>query len=134
MKKMVGFKNYAGILGIDNDLIEELELAGIEYYKLPIPCSGEVSTRIIGEITGSGWRFSRAWTYWVAEGPGIPPYDAEKLHKKYGKVVRVAGHCGSPSPIEWYGGFGCGSYHVDTLGGLKALADTIKEIMARNKR
>ncbi len=125
-------KNYAGVEGCDDALIEELELAGIEYCKLPIKTSGEVPTSVIGEIKGSGWGFVRAWTYWVAKGPGIPLEDAMKLHDKYGQVVRVSGHCGCPSPLEYYRGFGCGSYHVDTLRGLKALADTIKMIMARN--
>ncbi len=127
-------KNYAGVQDCDNALIAELYHADIEHYVMPIKSSGEVSTKIIGEIKGSGWGFHRAWTYWVCTGPGIPPKEAEELHKKFGDVVRVSGHCGCPSPLEWYKGFGCGLYHVDTLDGLKALADTIKNILKWNNR
>lgn len=125
-------KNYAGIEDCDEALIEELEFAGIEHYKMPFILTSEVPTRIIGQIKNTQWGFERAWTYWVAKGPGVPPFFAEKLHKEYGQVVRVAGHCGCPSPLEWYKGFGTGLYHVDTLEGLKALADTIKLVMNRS--
>lgn len=125
-------KNYAGVEGCDDAIIAELYYADIEHYVMPVKFNGEVPTRILGEIKGSGWRFKRAWTYWVCEGPGIPPKEAVELHKEYGRVVRVSGHCGCPSPLEWFKGFGCGLYHVDTLKGLKALADMIKKIMAKN--
>lgn len=127
-------KNYAGVEGCDDALIEELELAGIDFFRLPVKMSTEVPTCIMGEIEGTGWCFERAWTYWMAKGPGIPLEDAMILHKNYGDVVRVAGHCGCPSPLEWYKGFGCGSYHIDTIRGLKALADTIKKIMKENTK
>jgi hypothetical protein len=74
------------------------------------------------------WHFTRAWYYWSAEGPGIPCDIAEKLHATHGKQVRVAGHCGCPSPSEWFKGFAVGSYHIDTPEGLKALADVIRSI------
>jgi hypothetical protein len=74
---------------------------------------------------------SQSWRYWVAEGPGIPPDDAERLHARFGRVVRVDGHCGAPSPREWFGGFAVGLYHVDTQEGLGALAVTIREVAAR---
>jgi len=122
-------KNYAGVADCDDGIIRELKYAGIEYTKFSRPFDGEVPTSVIGEIKGSGWGFERAWTYWVCRGPGIPADVAEKLHKEYGQVVRVAGHCGCPSPKEWYKGFGVGLYHVDTLEGLKALADVIKGIL-----
>ena len=125
-------KNYAGVEGCDNALIAELKFADIGYTKFRFHPSGEVPTHVIGHIDPSGWGFERAWTYWVAEGPGIPVEEAEELHEKYGQVVRVSGHCGCPSPLEWFKGFGVGLYHVDTLEGLKALADTIKEIVAKN--
>ena len=127
------FKNYAGVKDCDSDMERELKSAGIASLKLFSIQSGEVPTHIMGFINEAGWSFERAWTYWVAEGPGIPPKDAEKLHAKFGQVVRVAGHCGCPSPTEWYKGFGCGSYHIDTQEGLKALADTIKDILRRNE-
>ena len=44
------------------------------------------------------WTFERAWYYWIAKGPGIELSEAQALQAKHGKVVRVAGHCGSPIP------------------------------------
>jgi hypothetical protein len=104
----------------------------MEDFVLPFKSGGEVPTKVRGHLDPSSWLFERAWTYWVCKGPGIPPKEAVELHKAYGRVVRVSGHCGCPSPLEWYKGFGCGLYHVDTLKGLKALADMIKKIMAKN--
>lgn len=89
--------------------------------------SGEVKTSVIGTLYG--WEFKRAWYYWMCSGPGIDVVTAERLHAAHGKTVRVAGHCGCPSPREWFKGLACGSYHVDDAEGLKALADTIKELV-----
>ena len=85
----------------------------------------EVDTSIAGEL--HQWSFRRAWSYWVAEGPGLPPTYATPLHEAHGNDVRVDGHCGSPSPLEWHKGFAVGMYHVDTPTGLKALADALKQ-------
>lgn len=92
--------------------------------------SGEVKTSVRGTL--HGWSFERAWYYWVASGPGIAVDDAEKLHAEHGRSVRVAGHCGCPSPREYYNGLACGSYHIDDPAGLRALADCIKGIVARS--
>lgn len=89
--------------------------------------SGEVKTSVRGSL--HGWTFERAWYYWIAKGPGIELSEAQALQAKHSKVVRVAGHCGSPSPLEWFKGLAVGSYHVDSPEGLKALADTIKKIV-----
>lgn len=127
-------KNYAGTKDKDKEIAAELTAAGIEAVKLPESLResrGEVKTIVIGQL--GPWGFRRAWYYWVAEGPGIPPVYAEDLHKRFGKEVRVAGHCGCPSPLEWYKGFAVGDYHVDTQEGLKALADTIKMVMGDAK-
>ena len=129
-------KNYAGRNDVDNELREELTLAGIEVYEVPELMRGKVSSEIGTIITGSlhGWSFQRAWYYWVAKGPGIEVEAAEKLHAKFGKEVRVAGHCMCPSPREWYKGLAVGYYHVDTQEGLRALANTIKDIVEREKK
>lgn len=92
--------------------------------------SGEVKTSVIGSL--HGWEFKRAWYYWMASGPGIEVAAAERLHAAHGKTARVAGHCGCPSPREWFKGLACGSYHVDDADGLKALADTIKALVSHN--
>ena len=91
--------------------------------------SGEVKTSVMGVL--HGWTFKRAWYYWTAEGPGIEVTAAEALHATHGQQVRVAGHCGCPSPTEWFKGLAVGDYHVDTPDGLKALADTIKALVSR---
>lgn len=92
--------------------------------------SGEVKTYIIGSL--HGWEFKRAWYYWMCKGPGIDVETAERLHASHGKSVRVDGHCGCPSPREWFKGLACGSYHVDTAEGLKALADTLNELVSKS--
>lgn len=105
----------------------ELQAAGIPDHDLNfIPNHTEVPSTVVGGI--KAWGFRRAWYYWCASGPGIPPDIATALHKRHGTKVRVNGNAGCPSPLEDNHGFAVGSYHVDNLEGLKALADTIKEI------
>ncbi len=127
-----GFPNVAGHENTDAIVIAELEAAGICHYSAEWfrRGEGEVKAAIRGMLDPSGWGFQRKWYYWVADGPGIPPEDAQKLHDEFGKEVRVKGHCGCPGP-EHCMGFAVGSYHVDTPRGLKALADTIKGVLAR---
>jgi hypothetical protein len=117
----------------DKDCAAELEAAGIPVVKLePLRKQGEVQTAVRGEL--GPWMFTRAWRYWVAEGAGLPLDLAERLHEKFGKTVRVEGHCGCPSPREWGKGFAINSYHVDDAEGLKALADAIKEVMEAHEK
>ncbi len=122
---MTLFPNLAGSDTSDEVCARELEAAGIEVVQLPKVCRyGEPDTIVMGQL--GPWGFKRAWYYWVATGPGIPPIEAEALHEKHGKVVRVDGHCCAPSPLEWFKGFAVGHYHVDAPEGLTALAETIK--------
>lgn len=126
---MNGFPNMAGKPDIDDALAAELEAAGIHAGRYPFLKNEkhEVDTSVRGDL--HGWRFERAWYYWRCSGPGIEVAAAERLHAEHGKDVRVAGHCGCPSPTEWYDGLAVGDYHVDTPAGLKALADTIKSLV-----
>jgi len=127
--------NYAGRDDIDEELTIELTTAGISVVLLPEilrKSRGEVKSIVVGDLYG--WEFTRAWYYWVATGPGIPPVKAEALHATHGKVVRVAGHCGCPSPLEWYKGFAVPMYHVDTQEGLNALAAVIRIIGENAKK
>lgn len=121
-----GFPNYAGKSDIDDALVAELEVAGIQPYRLPelLRKKGEIKTIIVGTL--HGWTFERAWYYWRAEGPGLPPKYADALHVRFGKEARVAGHCGCPSPLEWYKGFAVGDYHVDSPRALAGLALALK--------
>jgi len=124
-------KNAAGDKDCNIYLRKELETAGINV--IPIEGNpGEVPSAIMGEL--NRWTFKRAWYYWIAWGPEIPFSDADRLHETYGQEVRVAGHCGCPSPREWYGEAGpqprrgVPDYHIDTQEGLGALADVIRSL------
>ena len=122
------FRNMAGVPDIDDAMIAELRAAGIgplsmNLFKDP---KQEVSTSVKGALFG--WIFERAWYYWVARGPGISLEYAIPLHESYGTSARVEGHCGCPHPLEYLRGFAVGLYHVDTPQGLKALADTIRQV------
>lgn len=120
-------KNYAGMSDKDDDIATELETAGITVHRIEcLRDRGEVKTSVVGEL--HQWGFDRAWYYWIAKGPGIPPVYANELHESHGKEVRVNGHCGCPSPFEQLHGFAVGLYHVDTQEGLNALAETIRKV------
>jgi len=119
--------------GVDAILEDELKSAGIKITRLPEfmreSSGGEPRSCIAGSL--HGWSFRRAWYYWIAKGPGIPPRDAMDLHKAHGKSVRVEGHLQCPSPAEYLHGFAVGSYHVDNADGLAALAATIERIFTQ---
>lgn len=124
------FPNQAGDLdNTDHVLASELQKAGIEVNEREFlrRRNREVKSSIIGSL--HGWTFERAWYYWIAKGPGIELEAAERLHKSHGRSVRVDGHCGCPSPREWFKGLACGHYHVDDQEGLNALAETINQIV-----
>jgi len=93
--------------------------------------NGEVVAYTVGTLYG--WKFTRAWLYWCAEGPGLDFDLATQLHETHGREVRVAGHCGCPSPLEWYKGMAVPNYHIDSPEGLKALADAIRGQVARSE-
>jgi hypothetical protein len=117
----------------DKILAAELDMAGITHNPQEESCvrlitkGHEVETGVMG--FWNGWKFERAWYYWVCTGPGIPLKEAELLHAKFGKDVRVDGDCSCPSPRERFKGLACGSYHVDSQAGLNALAATIKGLV-----
>jgi len=104
----------------------ELKAAGINVHIMSMVRRSEVPSQAIGTL--SMWAFERCWYYWSARGPGLPVEVAERLHISHGTQVRVDGHCGCPSPREWFKGFGVGSYHIDTPAGLKALADALRSV------
>ncbi len=111
---------------IDRFVQAELNAAGITPHKLPYGPNGEVPTRYIGLL--HSWDFQRAWRYYIAKGPGIPPDVAQRFHQVWGHEVRVDGHCGCPSPLEWFKGFAVGQYHIDTQEGLNAFAGLLRSI------
>jgi len=128
MKRIV--KNLAGDANCDIDIVKELELAGIPYHRFGTKMGGEVPSHIVGFL--NGWKFERAWYYWVAKGDDnlLLFEHAEPLHEKFGSEVRVSGHCGCPSPKKWFDKpyhIGVSFYHIDSQDGLNALAAAIKD-------
>lgn len=134
------FANMAGVTeGLDAKLTEELRLAGIPTLEdsagpmtpfvanLLSEQAGEVKSAVRGSLYG--WEFKRAWKYWMCSGPGIEAKAAERLHDEHGHFVRVDGDAGCPSPLERYKGLAIGNYHVDDAEGLRALANTIRELV-----
>lgn len=95
-------KNLAGNPGADGHVVRELLAAGIEI----VPddsLQGEVPATIVGQL--AGWRFFRAWYYWIASpikpNRGLPIDQAVKLFDQYGKQVRAGGDCACRGPWTW---------------------------------
>jgi len=113
---------------VDETIKKELQEAGIDIlsFKVPESMRGEVPLTIWGE--SHKWIFKRAWYYYVAEGPGIPPDVAEEFHKEWGTQCRVDGHCGCPSPLEWNEGFATDHYHIDTQESMTAFVKLLAKV------
>jgi hypothetical protein len=131
-------KNAAGDTNCDEYISKELEEAQISYERMDLfkQSNGEVPSAIIGFL--DGWKFRRAWYYWIAEAKGtLLLFEfADELHQKFGKDVRVSGHCAAPAPRAWCSKpwqMGVDFYHVDTQEGLNALAEAIRKQTESNK-
>ncbi|KKK73177.1 hypothetical protein LCGC14_2896430 [marine sediment metagenome] len=122
-------KNLAGDANCNADIERELLEAGIKVIEeTPENKYAEVAWRLIGTLCG--WRFTRAWYYWVARTQynPLPMAAAEELHQELGTEIRVDGHCGCPGPIEWWKEGGrADRYHIDTQQGLNAFAEALKK-------
>ena len=82
----------------DKKVKEELQIAGIPVVRVGL-INNEVKTYYIGIL--NGFVFIRAWRYWVVKG-NMPLENAQYLYDNYKDLnIRVAGHCGNPSPDEW---------------------------------
>ena len=130
-------KNLAEDKDCDIEIKQELEIAKIPIHEFSFELRGEVPSKILGFL--DGWKFERAWYYWVvtSEKNLLLFKYADPLHKKYGKAVRVDGHCGCPSPREWHSDpyyLGVSSYHVDSQLGLCKLVEAIKKQTEDNKK
>jgi len=95
-------KNLAGNAQCDSDLVRELLTAGIKI--VPIERgNSEVPFSFVGEL--NGWRFSRAWYYWVAHpvqpNRGLDIEKARKLYATNGKEARAGGDCACRAPETW---------------------------------
>lgn len=119
--------NCAGNQECDRHIRFELRHAGVNVVEhAEVPPHTEVRYHVSGKL--HGWTFRRAWMYWVAEGGPLSLAAAERLYADpCGKDdVRVGGHCGCPAPT---GAVDC--YHVDSVLGLRLLADMIREMHGR---
>lgn len=128
---MIFLNNLAGKDNINEIVSNELNLAGLT----PTNYLGELLyDRDRSEVKTTvycqqySWLFTRAWSYWVAKGNALPPAVAQDLWDKWGDVVRTEGHCGCPSPLNYNHGLGVSMYHIDSVDGLKALADCLKSV------
>lgn len=72
-----------------------------------------------------GWKFHRAWYYWVAsanQGESVPAEEAVRLDEALGNVLRVDGFAGGKRPTGSVRG-----YHIDRPDGLAALVESLKK-------
>ena len=125
----MSFKNIAGKPVEENNetIKSELTQADITIIDLHFELTGEVKTNYIG--FSNGWTFYRRWRYYSAqanEGCILLFKYADELHKNFGNEVRVAGHCGCPSPNKHHNEnyhMGVSSYHIDSIEGLCAFVN-----------
>jgi len=97
--------NLAGKKDCDKYIIEELSSAGITPDSLEVSNHPEVKSLYKGRLLG--WTFSRQWYYWSASCEDAFQYGldlkyASPLHALVGQEVRLAGHCGCPSPDDGF--------------------------------
>lgn len=132
------FPDYSTRVDVNDLLKAELQAAGIPVVELPYALSGIPSSNILGSISLNGkatsaqWQFIRGRRYWQCDGPGLPPEYAEKLHASHGEHLWVQGMARS-SPAECFGGFAVGHYDAVSPAGLKALTETIYQVLADAK-
>ena len=90
--------NLAGARDCDAHIRRELRRARIEANDCQ-PTGHEVDYSVMGRL--GGLTFTRAWTYWIAEGR-VPLKIARALYEDpIGRDdVRVCGHCGKPPPAD----------------------------------
>lgn len=91
--------NLAGNRDCDKTIREELIQANMPIIELGAPMNREVPASVIGMV--NGFRFIRAWYYWMVFGD-MPLEYAKDIYLKYKDLgIRCAGHCGNPPPEEW---------------------------------
>lgn len=93
-------RNLAGHKQATAYAAQELQAAGIPIEPFD-PERREVQSQVCGRL--GAFTFTRAWYYWVVEGPmpleaAIALWDSSEVVRR---DVRVAGHCACPHPAEW---------------------------------
>lgn len=92
-------RNLAGESDCDVFIRDELRLAQIAVIEGP-RSTHEVATRVTGKL--GLFTFTRAWSYWIAEGP-MPLNVAEEMYEDpVGRTtVRAGGDCACRPPVTW---------------------------------
>ena len=91
-------ENLAGVKNSNDAIDKELVEAGISIHFEK--AKGEVPYDHIGKR--NGWKFERAWYYWVATSDEGLPFDvAMEIQERMGSVVRANGDCGCRGPEMW---------------------------------
>lgn len=100
--------------------------AGVSMYYEGQEADIEVVATEEVEAEAYGWKFRRLWYYWACradkEEHALPKERAVVLNAEWGRQVRFDGFAGGKH-VDGPGGH----YHVDTLAGLRALVDAIRE-------
>jgi hypothetical protein len=87
--------NLAGNKDCDHYIIKELQEANILAQIQP-KSNGEVATIVRGEL--NGFKFTRAWYYWVVTGYMPIKYAVQLYEDHKDLMIRVNGDCTNPSP------------------------------------
>ncbi len=100
-------KNLAGDQRCDGIIVRELLEAGINIIPRDDVGQSEVPSTLFGEV--AGWRFFRAWSYWMASpispNRGLALEKANSLYSKWGNEIRAGGDCACREPETWVTNF-----------------------------
>lgn len=118
--------NLAGNKQCDKRIEKELHKADINIIRHAEPLSQEVPASLTGKL-GDKFTFTRAWYYWVVNGP-VPLNIAEEMYENPNgrEDVRVMGHCLCPPPSDWERDGFINIYHIDSQEGLNMFVQTLK--------
>lgn len=110
---------------MDKEIFSELVEARINVMPMIGRVGGEVPTRYTGLFRG--WKFERAWCYWVATSQNDQPIDPELAKKIYdselgSQSIRTDGHAGNLDSI----GRRVLTYHIDCQAGLNLFIKFLK--------
>jgi hypothetical protein len=123
--------NLAGRPDADTHIRRELRRARVPAV-VTKPSGREVAYSVIGVL--DSFVFTRAWTYWVVEGP-VPLSVAEELYTDpVGRTdIRAAGDAGCRPPDTVAKQGVVNLYHIDTELGLRVFVDAIRVHLKMNE-
>lgn len=104
----------------------KLARSGIHFPGMAKPEDTEQVTLVSMEGTLYGWRFCRAWYYWICSTSSgrfsIPKPEADAFNDEWGTEIRADGYAGGHTPFR-----DVSTYHVDTSRGLEVLLKLLKD-------